>query len=72
MRKATVILMIVILIAMPFILAGGGGGLSTGRWLQYNNQSHNDLLLSILHLFGDERSSFGAEQYSNGPLSNLT
>ncbi len=58
--------------SMPFVLAGRGGGLSPGRRIQYQHQSHNDLLLAILHLFGDERGTFGAAQYSNGPLSGLT
>lgn len=57
---------------MPFMLAGGGGGLRTGRWLRYNSVSHNNLLLSILHLFGDERTSFGDPSFCDGPLSNLT
>ncbi len=56
---------------MPFLLAGGGGGLRAGRRLQYQNQSHNDLLLAILRLFGDERPSFGSPMYSNGVLSGL-
>ena len=30
---------------MPFLLAGNGGGLRTNRYLTYNGQSHNDLLL---------------------------
>jgi hypothetical protein len=57
---------------MPFMLGGGGGGLRGGRRLVFQNQSHNDLLLAILRLFGDERPSFGTPQYSNGPLSGLT
>ncbi len=57
---------------MPFLLAGRGGGLRPGRRLQFQNQSHNDLLLAILHLYGDQRASFGEQQYSNGPLSGLT
>lgn len=56
---------------MPFMLAGNGGGLRTGRWLDFDGQSHNDLLVSLLNLFGDERTRFGNEQYSNGPLSGL-
>ncbi len=57
---------------MPFMLAGNGGGLRSGRWLDFNGQSHNDLLVSILNLFGDERTTFGNPQYSNGPLAGLT
>jgi hypothetical protein len=56
---------------MPFLLAGGGGGLRAGRWLRYDHGSHNDLLVSILNLFGDPRRTFGDPQYCNGPLGNL-
>jgi hypothetical protein len=57
---------------MPFLLAGRGGGLRTGRWLKFNGQSHNDLLVSLLNLFGDERRSFGDPKYCDGPLAGLT
>jgi len=57
---------------MPLLLAGGGGGLRGGRWLRYNNRSHNDLLVSILNLFGDARMTFGDPKYCAGPLTNLT
>lgn len=57
---------------MPFLLAGGGGGLRTNRWVQNGHRSHNDLLVSILNLFGDTRTAFGAEKYCTGPLGGLT
>ena len=57
---------------MPFMLAGNGGGLRTGRWLKYNSLSHNNLLVSILNLFGDTRQTFGTAQYCTGPLTGLT
>jgi Protein of unknown function (DUF1552) len=60
---------------MPFLLAGGGGGLKGGRFLRNNNlsdTSHNNLLVAILNLFGDERKSFGDPKYCSGPLTNLT
>lgn len=57
---------------MPFMLAGGGGGLRGGRWLQYDGESHNDLLVAILNLFGDTRTSFGDPEYVSGPLTGLT
>lgn len=56
---------------MPFLLAGNGGGLRTGRRVQYDGRSHNDLLVSILNLFGDSRQSFGDADHSMGPLSDL-
>lgn len=57
--------------SMPFLLAGNGGGLRTGRWLQYNHESHNNLLVAILNLFGDTRQTFGDPKYCTGPLKNL-
>ena len=56
---------------MPFLLAGGGG-LRTGRWVRYEHASHNDLLLSILGLFGDTRATVGNPKFCTGPLTNLT
>jgi len=56
---------------MPFLLAGGGGGLEGGRWLNYDSLPHNNLLVSILNLFGDARTTFGDPAYCTGPLSNL-
>jgi hypothetical protein len=57
---------------MPFMLAGNGGGLRTGRWLKFNSLPHNNLLVSILNLFGDTRQTFGTAQYCTGPLTGLT
>ena len=56
---------------MPFLLAGGGGGLRGGRFLKYGGRPHNDLLVSILNLFGDDRSTFGTPAHCTGPLTNL-
>ncbi len=56
---------------MPFLLAGGGG-LRTGRIIDYNGTPHNNLLVSILNLFGDPRTSFGTPDIGTGALSNLT
>jgi hypothetical protein len=56
---------------MPFLLAGGGG-LRTGRWLDFNGAPHNNLLVSILNLFGDPRTTFGTPSACTGALSNLT
>ena len=57
---------------MPFLLAGGGGGLRTNRWLQKDHASHNDLLVSMLNLCGDPRTTFGDTKYCTGPLGGLT
>ena len=58
--------------SMPFMLAGNGGGLRTGRFVQYKGVSHNNLLVSILNLFGDTRTTFGEAKYCTGPLTGLT
>ena len=58
--------------SMPFLLAGGGGGLKGGRWLKHNGRSHNDLLLAILRLFGDDRETFGSKDHNTGVLPGLT
>jgi hypothetical protein len=58
-------------VGMPFLLAGKGGGLRTGRWVKYDGVSHNNLLVSILNLFGDPRETFGDPNYCTGPLSNI-
>ncbi len=57
--------------SLPFLLAGGGGGLTGGRHLNYGGRSHNDLLVAILNLFGDARTSYGDAAFNNGALSNL-
>lgn len=55
---------------MPFLLAGNGGGLRTGRYLKYPRVSHNNLLVSVLNLFGDTRTKFGNAKYCDGPLTS--
>lgn len=52
----------------------GGGGLRGGRFLrnaELANRAHNQLLVAILHLFGDTRQSVGPEQYNSGPFPGL-
>jgi Protein of unknown function (DUF1552) len=57
---------------MPFILAGGGGGLKGGRLIEAGGKPHNNLLVSILNLFGDTRTSYGHAEFNSGPLQGLT
>jgi hypothetical protein len=60
---------------MPFLLAGGGGGMRGGRFLRHEglaDPSHNNLLVSILNLFGDDTQVFGDPAYCSGPLGGLT
>lgn len=60
---------------MPFLLAGGGGGMRGGRFLRnegIGDDSHNNLLLAILELFGEQRESFGSPEFCSGAYSGLT
>lgn len=55
---------------MPFLLAGGG--LRTGRWLRFlDSPPHNNLLVSLLNMFGDSRTTFGDPRCCTGALPNL-
>jgi len=57
---------------MPFVVAGGGWALRTGRYVQYQGQSHGQLLVSLLNAMGVPDTTFGAADFSAGPLSGLT
>jgi len=55
---------------MPFLLAGGP--LRTGRWVNAAvDTPHNNLLVSLLNVFGDPRTLFGDPRCCTGPLPNL-
>lgn len=55
---------------MPFLLAGGG--LRTGRWVRYPDAPpHNNLLVSLLNVFGDARTTFGDPRCCTGALAGL-
>lgn len=57
---------------MPFVLAGkAGGALETGRFLSLPSQPHNNLLVSILNLFGLPDTTFGHPDYCTGPVTGL-
>jgi hypothetical protein len=57
---------------VPFMLAGGGGGLKGGRMIDFGGKSHNNLLVSIMNLFGDTRTTVGDPKYNSGALQGLT
>ncbi|HEX3694990.1 MAG TPA: DUF1552 domain-containing protein [Polyangia bacterium] len=58
---------------IPWMLAGGGGYFKTGRYLQFQNQNHNNLLVSIMHAMGfEDVTTFGYPQLCTGPLTGLT
>lgn len=55
------------------VVAGGGGGLRGGPWLKDDSVSHNDLLVAILNLCGEDVNTFGDLRHCSGtPLPNLT
>jgi hypothetical protein len=58
---------------IPIVMAGSAGGyFRTGRFLQYDETPHNNLLVSLLNAFGISDTTFGNPQYCTGPLAELT
>lgn len=58
---------------MPFMIAGGkNAGVRTGRWLKVPAQPHNNMLVTLLNLFGGTDTSFGHKNYNTGALSGIT
>lgn len=56
---------------MPFIIAGGSHYFNTGRYLNFNGEPHNGLLISLCHSMGLEVDRFGDPEYASGPLARL-
>jgi len=57
---------------MPFVLIGGSKtGLVGGRALSYSNESHSQLLVSIVQLMGLSIDSFGDASNGSGSLRGL-
>jgi hypothetical protein len=58
---------------IPWLLAGGAAGrIRMGRFLQYPDRPHNELLLSICHAMGlHDLQTFGLPKLCSGPLSGL-
>lgn len=55
---------------MPYVLAGGTGGtLQMGRFLTFNGQPHNNLLVSLMNLYGVQGNTFGDPSFCTGPLA---
>jgi len=58
---------------MPFVLAGKAQGkIRTGRWLKIKSQPHNNLLVSLLNIFGGNDQKFGDPDFNTGALTGLT
>jgi hypothetical protein len=57
----------------PYVLAGSAGGaLRTGRYLSFDGDvPHNNLLVSLLNLFGVPDTTFGRPEWCTGPLDGL-
>jgi hypothetical protein len=56
---------------MPFLVAGGGWAFRTGRYLQYQGNSHADLLVSLLNAMGVADTTIGNATFCTGPLPGL-
>ena len=57
---------------MMFMTAGGAGGqLQTGRYIDANDQPHNNLLVSCANLMGLNIDTFGDGKYCTGALNGL-
>jgi hypothetical protein len=58
---------------IPYIVAGRAGGvLQPGQWLQYDQEPHNRLLLSMMRTFGVDDPTFGDPALCGaGPLTEL-
>jgi len=46
--------------------------LRPGRYVKYDNASHNDLYLALLKSFGSQLTVFGSPAVSNGALTGLS
>jgi hypothetical protein len=59
---------------IPWVIAGGAGGyFKTGRQVNYVDQPHNNLLVSICNAMGfDDVTTFGIPGVCTGPLQGLT
>lgn len=56
---------------MPYVLAGGTHHFRTGRYLSFDGEPHNPLLVSICQAMGVEVTTFGDPDYGSGPLPGL-
>ena len=58
---------------IPFMIVGGKWAFETGRYLQLDDASNNDLLTSICHAMGaTDIEKFGDPQFCKGPLKELS
>jgi hypothetical protein len=57
---------------VPFVLAGSAGGrFETGRYLRFQGEPHNRLLVSTCQAMGLSTTTFGDPAHGSGPLAGL-
>ena len=57
---------------VPFVIMGSGGGaLQTGRYLSYDDEPHNRMLVSLANAMGHPIDTFGNNDPGSGPLAGL-
>lgn len=57
---------------VPYVMAGGANGFfKTGRYLRYDNDPHNNFLVSLCQSMGVQTDTFGNPSYCTGPLQGL-
>lgn len=63
-------------------IGGAGGKLKGNRWIQfgterdrsserYEGRAHNELLVTLLNLFGIDEQKFGHPDFGDGPLTGI-
>lgn len=58
--------------AVPFVLAGGAGGrLATGRYLRFEGEPHQRLLVTVCQAMGLDNPTFGDASQGTGPLRGV-
>ncbi len=58
---------------VPYVLAGSCGGyFDLGRYIESDDEPHNNMLLSLCHAMGVPDATFGDPTYCTGVLKNLT
>jgi hypothetical protein len=56
---------------VPYVVAGGGGKWRTGRYLTFDDDPHNNFLVSLCQAMGVETDTFGNPEYCTGTLPGL-
>jgi hypothetical protein len=58
--------------SIPWVIAGNAGGyFRTGRYMNYTNASHSNLLVSLCNALGVPTTTFGNPRFCTGVLPNL-